>query len=101
MEASTGLYTTTTPTPTGIPSDPQLASYGVAQAEQLAQRVATLSPAPEIVYSSPFYRCLETIEPSVRNLRGQGKASGNVRIENGIRCVIEAVRARKPCSHSV
>lgn len=87
VDSFTGTYSTATPTPTGIPSDPQLASYGVTQAEQLAQKVASLDPPPEAIYSSPFYRCLQTIKPSAAKLRQKGSGDGRVRVENGIRCV--------------
>ncbi|KAI9726448.1 MAG: hypothetical protein M1828_001270 [Chrysothrix sp. TS-e1954] len=87
VDPKSGTYQSSHPTPTGIPSDPQLASYGVQQAEQLAGRIATLEPRPDVVYSSPFYRCLETLRPAVRalglGLGGEG-GKGGVRVENGI-----------------
>ncbi|KAI5783705.1 histidine phosphatase superfamily [Geopyxis carbonaria] len=58
-----GEITTTIPSPTGIPSDPALAAHGVAQSHELAAHLRTLDPPVGIIYTSPFYRCLETIAP--------------------------------------
>lgn len=63
MDPQTGEYSTSVRTPTGIPSDPALASYGVQQAEQLGLHLASVSPSVDLVYSSPFYRCLQTLSP--------------------------------------
>ncbi|KAF2087107.1 phosphoglycerate mutase family protein [Saccharata proteae CBS 121410] len=84
VDPETGTYNSSTPTPTGIPSDPALASYGVQQAEQLADKVLTLDPPVDVVYSSPFYRCLQTLKPSVERLFAEGKGGGKVRVENGL-----------------
>ncbi|QPG74864.1 hypothetical protein FOA43_002200 [Brettanomyces nanus] len=52
------------PNPTGVDSDPALAPHGVDQANQLADFVSKeLDPKPELIFSSPFYRCVETINP--------------------------------------
>lgn len=61
-----GNYRSSFPTPTGIPADPVLTSHGLDQAEQLATHLATLNPPVDIVYSSPYYRCLQTINPYVK-----------------------------------
>ncbi|OAA74654.1 phosphoglycerate mutase family protein [Akanthomyces lecanii RCEF 1005] len=61
-----GNYRSHIPSPTGIAADPPLTSHGIAQAEELAAHLATLTPAVEAVYSSPYYRCLQTIDPFVR-----------------------------------
>ncbi|ATY60892.1 phosphoglycerate mutase family [Cordyceps militaris] len=61
-----GNYHSHIPSPTGIAADPPLTSHGLAQAEELAAHLAALTPAVEVVYSSPYYRCLQTIEPFVR-----------------------------------
>jgi transcription factor C subunit 7 len=63
-----GNYSATITSPTGIPSDPPLAAYGVAQARELADYAAGLDPKIERIYSSPFYRCLETINPLAEKL---------------------------------
>ncbi|KAF2834076.1 phosphoglycerate mutase-like protein [Patellaria atrata CBS 101060] len=93
VDPQTGQYTASVPSPTGIPSDPALAAYGVEQAEQLAAYVRGLEPAVDVVYSSPFYRCLQTLAGVVGGLRmGEGKEEGKgglglldegVRVENG------------------
>ncbi|KAK4989881.1 C6 zinc cluster transcription factor-like protein [Elasticomyces elasticus] len=80
----TGTYTATVRTPTNIPSDPALASYGVQQAAELAQHISTLSPTPDVVYSSPFYRCLQTIRPAVEILAERRGKDIKVRCENGL-----------------
>ncbi|KAI9823965.1 MAG: hypothetical protein M1819_001096 [Sarea resinae] len=84
VDPETGTYNSTIRSPTGIAADPALASYGVDQARQLADHVVTLDPPVERVYSSPFYRCIETIDPSVRKLAEAGKGVGDIRGENGI-----------------
>ncbi|KAI5850135.1 histidine phosphatase superfamily [Tricharina praecox] len=58
-----GNYSATITSPTGIASDPPLAAYGVEQAHELATYAASVDPKIERIYSSPFYRCLETINP--------------------------------------
>lgn len=68
LNPATGEYYTNVPSPTKIPSDPPLASYGVEQAKQLAEKVVTLDPPVAAVYSSPFYRCLETLKPTLAKL---------------------------------
>ncbi|CCF56750.1 hypothetical protein KAFR_0B04530 [Kazachstania africana CBS 2517] len=49
--------------PTGIDSDVPLAEHGRDQAVELANFIKTLENKPEIIFTSPFYRCLETSEP--------------------------------------
>lgn len=51
------------PSPTGIATDPALTSYGVKQAEELSVLADTLSPKVSRIYTSPFYRCIQTIAP--------------------------------------
>src|SRR4051812_39133890 len=52
--------------PTGKPADPALTAHGVEQARELGQRLMTADPPIERVYSSLYYRCLQTVEPFVR-----------------------------------
>lgn len=70
-------------TPTGIPSDPALASYGVLQAEQLSTHLLALTPQPDKLYSSPYYRCLQTLKPYV-TARASRDGSAEVWIEKGL-----------------
>ncbi|KAL8738780.1 MAG: hypothetical protein Q9181_000458 [Wetmoreana brouardii] len=49
LNAATGEYRTNSPSPTGIPSDPPLASYGVQQSHELAEALTRLDPAIDIV----------------------------------------------------
>ncbi|KAL7275177.1 C6 zinc cluster transcription factor-like protein [Rhizina undulata] len=65
---NSGTYRGTITSPTGIESDPPLAAHGVDQARQLAAHIATLDPKVERIYTSPFYRCLETINPTAEQL---------------------------------
>lgn len=51
--------------PTGLPTDPPLTAHGEEQARELAAHLATLDPAIDQVYSSPYYRCLQTVAPYV------------------------------------
>ncbi|KAI1458310.1 phosphoglycerate mutase-like protein [Annulohypoxylon moriforme] len=83
VDPSTGNYSSFIRSPTGLPTDPALTSHGVDQANQLAQYLLELDPPVEQVYSSPYYRCLQTIQPFVRNLRllqtqSFGNVSGNI-----------------------
>ncbi|KAF6818972.1 phosphoglycerate mutase [Colletotrichum sojae] len=65
VDPSTGSYTASIPSPTGIPADPALTAHGVDQAKELGAHLLTVDPPIDAVYSSPFYRCLQTITPFV------------------------------------
>ncbi|KAI1413723.1 phosphoglycerate mutase-like protein [Hypoxylon sp. FL1857] len=79
VDPSTGNYTASIRSPTKLPTDPALASHGVEQANELAAHLLGVDPPIEQVYSSPYYRCMQTIQPFVHNLRRtQAQASGNV-----------------------
>ncbi|KAK3997248.1 phosphoglycerate mutase [Cladorrhinum sp. PSN332] len=66
VDHQTGTYTSALRTPTGIPADPALTAHGVDQAKQLGARLLSASPQIDRVYSSLYYRCLQTVEPYVR-----------------------------------
>ena len=70
------------PTPSvqrAIASDPALAAYGVLQSEQLATALSTIQNPPITrVYSSPFYRCLQTLDPFIK------KTGYEIRGDNGL-----------------
>lgn len=52
------------PDVTGTPEDSPLSVYGLQQADELATfLLAQQDPPIEAVFSSPYYRCLQTIEP--------------------------------------
>ncbi|KAI0024768.1 phosphoglycerate mutase-like protein [Xylariomycetidae sp. FL0641] len=79
VDPATGNYTASFRSPTGLPTDPALTSHGVEQAAELAQHLQQLDPPVEQVYSSPYYRCLQTVHPFVsRNveLHQKGQSSG-------------------------
>ncbi|OTB18048.1 hypothetical protein K445DRAFT_267153 [Daldinia sp. EC12] len=81
VDPSTGNYTASVRSPTGLPTDPALASHGIEQANDLAEYLLELDPPIEQVYSSPYYRCMQTIQPFVRKLRRfQTQPSGNVSV---------------------
>ncbi|KAL4909880.1 hypothetical protein BDW74DRAFT_143933 [Aspergillus multicolor] len=97
IDHKTGAYSCQFPSPTGNPSDPALTSYGVRQSHELAAHIISGDVAPKLfrVYSSPFWRCLQTIEPAVKALKrkkgGRGGAEGidanaefEIRVENGL-----------------
>ncbi|OLN93985.1 Transcription factor tau 55 kDa subunit [Colletotrichum chlorophyti] len=65
VDPSTGNYTASIPSPTGIPSDPALTAHGVDQAKELGAHLLTVEPPIDAIYSSPYYRCLQTITPFV------------------------------------
>ncbi|PYH45717.1 phosphoglycerate mutase family protein [Aspergillus saccharolyticus JOP 1030-1] len=71
IDYRTGTYHAQFPTPTGNPADPTLTSHGVRQSHELAAHLASDSfrPKPFRIYCSPFYRCLQTIQPSVEALK--------------------------------
>ncbi|CUA72244.1 putative protein YNL108C [Saccharomyces cerevisiae S288c] [Rhizoctonia solani] len=52
--------------PTGTKKDPPLAAYGVAQAADLANFIKSLPEEhrPTLLFSSPYYRCLQTTNPT-------------------------------------
>jgi transcription factor C subunit 7 len=66
VDPDSGVYSASVRSPTNIPSDPTLSSYGVEQSKQLADYLVKLQPAVDRVYSSPHYRCLQTLEPYVK-----------------------------------
>ncbi|RAK87370.1 phosphoglycerate mutase-like protein [Aspergillus costaricaensis CBS 115574] len=73
IDYKTGTYHAQFPTPTGNPADPTLTSHGVRQSHELAAHFTSdnISPKPFRIYSSPFYRCLQTIQPTVEALKQQ------------------------------
>lgn len=90
VDPATGTYSAYIPSPTGIPADPALTSHGVGQARELGRHLMTLDPPIEAVYSSPFYRCLQTLDPFMRNLelqkqRDRAAHVASIRPEHGIR----------------
>ncbi|OTA91578.1 hypothetical protein M434DRAFT_76006 [Hypoxylon sp. CO27-5] len=88
VDPSTGNYTASIRSPTKLPTDPALASHGVEQANELATYLLDVNPPIDQVYSSPYYRCMQTIQPFVRSLRRiQTQSFGSVSVESppGIR----------------
>ncbi|KAJ7837569.1 phosphoglycerate mutase-like protein [Mycena olivaceomarginata] len=55
---------------TGLPRDPPLAAFGVTQAQELAEYFLTLpeDQRPTAIFSSPYYRCLQTSKPVAKAL---------------------------------
>ncbi|AMD19700.1 HCL451Wp [Eremothecium sinecaudum] len=49
--------------PTGVNSDFPLAEHGLEQAKELAHYILSIGTQPEVLFSSPFFRCLQTSEP--------------------------------------
>ncbi|KAE9379041.1 phosphoglycerate mutase-like protein [Stipitochalara longipes BDJ] len=86
VDAQTGQYSSSIPSPTGIASDPALASHGVDQSHQLAVHLKSLDPAIERFFSSPFYRCIQTILPTVEALAvtTDDPETKKIRAENGL-----------------
>ncbi|KAK0711119.1 histidine phosphatase superfamily [Lasiosphaeris hirsuta] len=67
VDPASGSYTAMLRSPTGGAADPALTAHGVEQAKELGERLLTVDPPIERVYSSPYYRCLQTVEPFVRS----------------------------------
>ncbi|KAH7061943.1 phosphoglycerate mutase family protein [Paraphoma chrysanthemicola] len=85
VDPQTGVYTSLmVKTPTGIPTDPPLTSKGVEQSKELAEYLCNIDPPIERIYSSPFYRCLQTLKPTTDRLFREGNAKGKIRIDRGI-----------------
>ncbi|KAL2821542.1 histidine phosphatase superfamily [Aspergillus granulosus] len=88
IDLTTNAYIPEFPTPTGNPADPTLNASGIKQSHELAAHMASdnFTPKPCRVYSSPFYRCLQTIQPLVEELARERDAEGSlsVRVENGL-----------------
>jgi transcription factor C subunit 7 len=86
VDSKTGQYHSSIPTPTGIASDPALAGKGVEQAHELAAHLQTLSPPIQRLYSSPFYRCIQTLIPTVKALtpKTSDPETHKIRGENGV-----------------
>lgn len=82
VDPSNGNYTSTLKTPTGIAADPPLTAHGVDQARELGEQLLAVDPPIERIYSSCYYRCLQTIEPFARKAVAMGKLPLPLR-ENG------------------
>ncbi|PTB79303.1 RNA polymerase III transcription initiation factor complex component [Trichoderma longibrachiatum ATCC 18648] len=96
VDHTTGVYSASIPSPTGIPVDPALTAHGVEQSWELGRHLMTVEPPVEAVYSSPYYRCLQTITPFVElqqerhSKRRRGSSDGSspactvIRPEHGL-----------------
>ena len=76
LNPSTGRYSSTHPFPTRLPADPPLASHGVRQAQETSRHLgklfADLLKQDRLrIYTSLYYRCLETLRPTVEALLRQ------------------------------
>ncbi|SPO01068.1 related to transcription initiation factor [Cephalotrichum gorgonifer] len=90
----TGETTASILSPTGIPADPPLTAHGVDQSKELATHLIALEKPIDAVYSSPYYRCLQTISPFVKRTNDRRRSSSEdgggalspltVRAERGI-----------------
>lgn len=88
LDPTTGKYTSSQPYPTKLPADPPLASHGVDQAEEtgsyLAKQLEELAKQDRLrIYSSLFYRCLQTLKPTIERLHASVKPDLLVRGERG------------------
>ncbi|KAL4893759.1 phosphoglycerate mutase family protein [Aspergillus ambiguus] len=86
IDYKTGEYKSQFPTPTGNAADPTLTSHGVRQSFELAAHLVNPSvhPKPFRVYSSPFYRCLQTIQPAVEALKEHQHSQRTTGADHGI-----------------
>ncbi|KAM0334276.1 hypothetical protein ACHAQA_001298 [Verticillium albo-atrum] len=88
VDPATGDYSSSIRSPTGIASDPALTAHGVDQAKELGAHLLTVDPPIEAVYSSPYYRCLQTITPFVdlkaKEEQSRTQASASVAAATGV-----------------
>ncbi len=56
------------PNLSGVRADPALAAHGIAQTKQLTKHILSLPHLPHKIYSSPYYRCIQTILPLAKAL---------------------------------
>lgn len=73
--------------PTGIATDPALTEHGIKQSEEVGVAMEKLLRQSQsghriAIFSSPFYRCLQTIAPTIARMRRHGWG-GFVHIEAG------------------
>ncbi|KAK3302104.1 histidine phosphatase superfamily [Chaetomium strumarium] len=80
VDPSSGSYTTFIKSPTGGAADPALTAHGVDQANELAVRLLDADPPIARVYSSLYYRCLQTVEPFVRRAQEAAASAGERRL---------------------
>jgi transcription factor C subunit 7 len=57
---------------------------GQVQAEELASHAMKLNPEVDIIYSSPFYRCIQTIHPLAEQLKKQRDRGLDIHGEPGL-----------------
>lgn len=84
LDPSTGEYTSSHPYPTKLPADPPLASHGVSQSQETGAHLSKLL-LPDAredklrIYTSLFYRCPQTLRPTVEGLQLALDAEGSKR----------------------
>lgn len=83
------------PSPTNIDADPALSAHGVDQAKELAAHLKQIQPQPERIYSSPFYRCVQTINDTADALNQP------IYVDNGIGEWYGVTRATHPSPATV
>lgn len=64
-------------------ADPALASYGVQQAQQLGKHLSQVHPPVDLIYSSPFYRCIQTLQPFTETQKSSGK-NATIHVDRGV-----------------
>lgn len=88
LDPTTGEYKSNHPFPTKLPADPPLASHGVDQTEEVgeyfAKELHELAKQDRLrVYTSLFYRCIQTLKPTIARLRDGVQPELLVRGERG------------------
>ncbi|ORX34803.1 histidine phosphatase superfamily [Kockovaella imperatae] len=69
--------------------DPPLTLHGLEQAQELASFLSddnhlSSYPIPERIFSSPFYRCVQTSVPLLSRLRQRKPVTAGLSLENGV-----------------
>jgi len=60
-----------------------LSAHGVDQSIELAQHLLHVDPPIDVIYSSPWYRCLQTLKPFTDEMKAREKPKP-IKVEPGL-----------------
>ncbi|KAJ5182843.1 hypothetical protein N7492_000459 [Penicillium capsulatum] len=67
-----------------LPPDTPLSEHGESQAGQLGVFLEDVEPQIDVIYSSPFYRCVQTVEPAAERISSRRGKDMEIRPEPGV-----------------